>query len=87
MWSRARGGGVAVQTVGVAGAPTFSAIAVDGGLQLTRRAQALLLTLERVQILHVPSHQHFMSHFLFLILSSSYLSAYLSDASCADSQL
>lgn len=54
MRSRARGRRVAVQAVGVAGTPTFSAITVDGSLQLTWRTQALLLTLKRVQILHVP---------------------------------
>lgn len=48
------GGGVAVQAAGVAGTATLSAVAVDGSLQLARRAQALLLTLKGVEILHVP---------------------------------
>lgn len=48
------GRGVAVQAAGVAGAATLAAVAVDGGLQLARRAQAFLLALEGVQILHVP---------------------------------
>lgn len=54
----ARGGTVAVKAVGVARAPPLPAITVDGGLQLPRRAQALLLTLKRVQILHVPARRH-----------------------------
>lgn len=57
VWGGARGGAVSVQAVGVAGAPAFSAIAVDGSLQLPRRAEALLLTLKRVQILHIPARQ------------------------------
>lgn len=52
---RARGGTVAIQAAGVARSSSLSAIAVDGGLQLTRRAQTLLLTLKRVQILHIPA--------------------------------
>lgn len=48
------GRGVAVQAAGVAGTATLSAVAVDGGLQLARRAQAFLLTLKGVKILHVP---------------------------------
>lgn len=59
VWGGAWGGGVAVQAAGVAGTATLSAIAVDGRLQLARRAQALLLALEGVQILHVPTRRHF----------------------------
>lgn len=58
--SRARGGRVVVQAVGVAGTSTFSAITVDGSLQLTWRTQALLLTLKRVQIFHVPTRTSFI---------------------------
>lgn len=47
--------GVAVQAAGVAGAPTLSPVAVDGGLQFARRAQAFLLALKGVEILHVPA--------------------------------
>lgn len=60
MWGRARRGTVAVQAVGVAGTSTFSAITVNGSLQLTWRAQALLLTLKGVQVLHIPTGKHFM---------------------------
>lgn len=55
MRGRTRGGTVAVKAVGVAGTPPLSTVTVDGGLQLPRRAEALLLTLKRVQILHVPA--------------------------------
>lgn len=48
------GRGVAVQAAGVAGTAALPAVAVDGGLQLARRAQAFLLTLKGVEILHVP---------------------------------
>lgn len=57
MWGRARGGAVTVEAVGVAGTPAFSAVAVYGSLQLAWRAEALLLTLEWVQILHIPARQ------------------------------
>lgn len=46
--------GVAVQAAGVAGAPTLSAVAVDGSLKLAWRAQAFLFALKGVEILHVP---------------------------------
>lgn len=55
VWSGAWGGRVAVQAVGVAGAPTFSSVTVDGSLQLNRRTQPLLLTLKWVQVLHIPT--------------------------------
>lgn len=49
------GRGVAVQAAGVAGTTALPAVAVDGGLQLPRGAQALLLTLKGVEVLHVPA--------------------------------
>lgn len=64
---RARAGRarVTVQTVGVAGTSTFSAVTVDGSLQLPWRTQSLLLTLKRVQVLHIPTKSDSnWSHFL-----------------------
>lgn len=57
MWGRARGRAVTVKAVGVAGTPAFPAIAVYGGLQLPRRAEALLLAFEWIQVLHIPAGQ------------------------------
>lgn len=50
-----RGGREAVQTVAVPRSTTFSAIAVNGGLQLSRRAESFLLTFIWVQVLHIPT--------------------------------
>lgn len=44
----------AEEAAAVARATTLSAVAVDGGLKFTWRAEAFSLTLERVQIFHVP---------------------------------
>lgn len=66
MWSSARGGRVAVQAVGVAGTPAFSAVTVDGSLQLTGRTQSLLLTLKRVQVLHIPWRKSFSVKYYLL---------------------
>lgn len=54
MRSRAGGGGEAEETAAVAGTPSFTAIAVNGSLQLARGAQALSLALVRVEVLHIP---------------------------------
>lgn len=54
VWSGGWGGRVSVQAVGVTGTSTFSAVTVDGSLQLNRGAQPLLVTLKRVQVLHIP---------------------------------
>lgn len=52
--SRAGGGGEAEEAAAVAGTASFAAVAVDGGLELAGGAQALSLTLVRVEVLHVP---------------------------------
>lgn len=65
MWSRARGGRVAVQAVGVARTSALSAITIDGSLQLTWRAQPLFLTLKRVQILHIPARKNLTGVLLY----------------------
>lgn len=52
--------GVAIQAAGVAGTATLSAVAVDGCLQLARRAQAFLLALKGVEILHVPDETSYI---------------------------
>lgn len=54
MGDGARGGAKAEQAAAVAGATSLTAVAVDGGLQLTGRAQAFACTLVRVQVLHIP---------------------------------
>lgn len=48
----------AVQAVTVPGSPTFSAVAVDGSLQLSRRTESFLLTFIWVQILHIPAQRN-----------------------------
>lgn len=54
VWGGARRRGVTVKAVGIAGASTLAPVAVNGRLQLTRRAQTFLVTLKWVQVLHVP---------------------------------
>lgn len=54
-------GRVAVQAATVAGTSAFSAVAVDGRLQLTWGAQPLLLTLKGVEVLHIPTWNSFIS--------------------------
>lgn len=46
----------AVQAVTVPGPTAFSAVAVDGSLQLSRRTESFLLTFIWVQVLHIPTN-------------------------------
>lgn len=52
--ARGGGGGEAVQAVTVAGSSAFPPVTVYSSLELAWRAQPLLLTLVRVQVLHIP---------------------------------
>ena len=57
----AGGGRETEEAAAVAGAPAFTAITVDGCLQLSRRTQTFPLTLEWVEVLHIPgtyTHTH-----------------------------
>lgn len=54
MGSRAGRGREAKEAAAVARTASLTTIAVNGGLKLTRGAEALPLTLIRVQVFHVP---------------------------------
>lgn len=53
--STAGGRREAVQAVTVPGPTAFSAIAVDGGLQLSWGTESFLLTFIWIQVLHIPT--------------------------------
>lgn len=52
--SRAGRGREAEEAAAVAGTTALAPVTVDGGLELTGRAEAFPLTLIRVQVFHVP---------------------------------
>lgn len=53
----AGGGGKAVQAVAVAGAAALTPVTVDRRLKLPGGTQPLLLTLIRVEVLHIPERE------------------------------